>query len=191
MMDFITPFLMQWAVQAITPILLAALVGALCGRAGVLNMALEGQMLVAAFAAIAGSYYAHSAAVGILVAIVATAAFSLILAYGATVFRGDPVVICIGMNLFASGLTAYLLRALFGVSGTLSDPGIVGLARIRLPALNAIPILGWGFSRQTIITWGRGSWSPSSRSCSSRRRSACACAASASSPTRPRRWAST
>ena len=51
MSDFLTPFLMQSAVQAITPILLASLAGVLCGRVGVFNVALEGQMLVGAFAA--------------------------------------------------------------------------------------------------------------------------------------------
>jgi simple sugar transport system permease protein len=111
-------------------------------------------MLIGAFAAIVGSYLSQSAAVGIFAGIVATMLFSLILAYGATLFRGDAIVICIGMNLLASGLTAYLLRALFGVSGTFADPAIVGLARIRIPALQAIPILGWGFARQTPITWG-------------------------------------
>ena len=54
MSDFLTPFLMQSAVQAITPILLAALAGALCGAVGVFNMAMEGQMLIGAFAAICG-----------------------------------------------------------------------------------------------------------------------------------------
>ncbi len=82
-----------------------------------------------------------------------TLIFSLILAYGATVFRGDPIVICIGMNLLASGLTAYLLRQMFGVSGTFSDPAIVGLSKIRIEAINAIPWIGWIFSRQTAITW--------------------------------------
>jgi simple sugar transport system permease protein len=154
MSDFVTPFLMQSAVQAITPILLAALAGVLCGRVGVFNMAMEGQMLIGAFAAICGSYVSHSAAVGVVVAMAAAIAFSLILAYGATVFRGDPVVICIGMNLLASGLTAYLLRALFNVSGTFSDSAIEGLQRIRIQALQQIPILGWGFARQTAITWG-------------------------------------
>ena len=51
----------------------------------------------------------------------AAVVFSLVLAYGATIFRGDPVVIGIGMNLLASGLTAYLLRVVFGVSGTFSS----------------------------------------------------------------------
>jgi hypothetical protein len=69
----------------------------------------------------------------------------LILGYGATFFRGDPVVIGIGMNLLASGLTAYLLRVVFGVSGTFSDPGVVGLGRIAIPALAFVPGLGWAF----------------------------------------------
>jgi simple sugar transport system permease protein len=152
-MDIITPFLMQSAVQAITPILLAALAGVLCGRVGVFNMALEGQMLIGAFAAVVGSYYLQSAFGGVVVAIVGAVVFSLILAYGATVFRGDPVVICIGMNLLASGLTAYLLRQMFGVSGTFQDPAIVGLDKIRIAAIQQIPVIGWGFGRQTLLTW--------------------------------------
>jgi len=151
--ELITPFLVASAVQAITPILLAALAGAISGQAGVFNMALEGQVLVGAFAAIAGSFFFGSTFAGVLAAVAAAAVFSLILAYGATAFRGDPVVICIGMNLLASGLTAYLLRQVFGVSGTFSDPAVVGLAKIRIAAIQAIPVLGWGFGRQTVLTW--------------------------------------
>ena len=69
MMDIVTPFLMQSAVQAITPILLAALAGVLCGRVGVFNMALEGQILIGAFAAVVGSFYLGSATGGILIAV--------------------------------------------------------------------------------------------------------------------------
>jgi simple sugar transport system permease protein len=151
--SFLTPFLFQSASQAIAPILLAALAGVLCGRVGVFNLALEGQMLVGAFAAIVGSYFGHSAIAGVAAAIVGAAVFSLILAYGATVFRGDPVVIGIGMNLLASGLTAYLLRVIFGVSGTFSDPGVVGLGRIAIPALLNVPVIGWAFARQSAVTW--------------------------------------
>jgi simple sugar transport system permease protein len=152
-MSVITPFLVASAVQAITPILLAALAGSISGQAGVFNMALEGKILVGAFAAVAGSYFFGSAAAGVFAAIAAAALFALILAYGATVFRGDPVVICIGMNLLASGLTAYLLRQVFGVSGTFSSPAVIGLAKLRLDWLQTVPVLGWGFGRQTAITW--------------------------------------
>lgn len=148
-----TPFLFQSAAQAITPILLAAVAGVICGRAGVFNLALEGQMLVGAFAAIVGSYFGHSAFAGVAAAMVSATVFSLILGYGATIFRGDPVVIGIGMNLLASGLTAYLLRVIFGVSGTFSDPGVVGLGRITIAGLAGVPLLGWAFARQSAVTW--------------------------------------
>jgi simple sugar transport system permease protein len=148
-----TPFLFQSAAQAITPILLAALAGALCGRVGVFNLALEGQMLVGAFAAIVGSYFAHSALAGVASGMAAAMAFSLILGYGATIFRGDPIVIGIGMNLLASGFTAYLLRVVFGVSGTFSDSNVVGLGRITIPILVGVPVLGWAFARQSALTW--------------------------------------
>lgn len=156
MLDFITPFLVNSAAQAITPILLAALAGTLSGRVGVFNMALEGQMLVGAFAAVVGSYATGNAYAGILAAMLTTLLFSLILAYGVTIFRGDAVVICVGMNLLASGLTAYLLRQIFGVSGTFSDPGIIGLDKIRIAAIHGWPVIGWIVSRQTVITWA--SW---------------------------------
>ncbi len=153
MSGLFTPFLFQAAVQAITPILLASLAGSLCGKVGVFNLALEGQMLVGAFAAVAGSYFAHSALAGVAAAMAGAVVFSLVLAYGATVFRGDPVVIGIGLNLLASGLTAYLLRVVFGVSGTFSDPGIVGLGRVTIAPLIGVPVLGWGFARQSALTW--------------------------------------
>lgn len=153
MTGFITPLLVNSTFHAITPILLATLAGVLCGRVGVFNMAMEGQLLVGAFGAVVGSYFLGSAFGGVAVAVAATIVFSLILAYGATVFRGDPVVICIGMNLLASGLTAFLLRQIFGVSGTFSDPAIVGLGKIRIAAIDAVPWIGWIVSRQTAITW--------------------------------------
>ena len=153
MSGLFTPFLFQSAVQAITPILLASLAGVLCGRVGVFNLALEGEMLIGAFAAVAGSYFSHSALGGVAAAAAAAAAFSALLGFGATAFRGDAVVIGIGMNLFASGLTAYLLRVVFGVSGTFSDPGVVGLGRIAVAPILGLPVLGWAFGRQSALTW--------------------------------------
>jgi general nucleoside transport system permease protein len=151
--SLLSPFLFQSAVQAITPILLASLAGCICGRAGVFNIALEGQMLVGAFSGVVGSYCTHSAVGGVAAAMAGTVAFSLVLAYGATTFRGDPIVIGIGTNLLASGLTAYLLPVVFGVSGVFSDPDVVGLGKISIPALRSVPVLGWGFGRQSALTW--------------------------------------
>jgi len=149
----VSPFLVHTAMQSVTPILLAALAGALCGQAGVFNIALEGQMLVGAFAGVAASFLAHSALAGVAVGATAGLLFALILAYGATVLRGDAIVIGIGMNLLASGLTSYLLRPLFGVTGTFDDPRIVGLPVLTIRALSGMPYLAALFSGLTAITW--------------------------------------
>ncbi len=152
-MSVLSPFLVHSAVQAITPILLAALAGVLCGQAGVFNIALEGEMLVGAFAGVAGSYLAGSAVAGVAAGALAGAALALILAYGSTVLRGDAIVIGIGINLLASGLTAYLLRQMFGVSGTFDSPAIVGLAPIAICGLAGVPLLAAALSRQSVLTW--------------------------------------
>ncbi len=57
--------------RALTPVLLAALGGALCAKAGVFNVGLEGFMLVGAFAAVAGSWFGGSAWVGVLAGVLA------------------------------------------------------------------------------------------------------------------------
>lgn len=156
MIDLISPYVLYSAIQASTPLLLAAMAGVFCSRVGVFNMALEGQMLVGAFVAVAMGYFSGSALLGIAAAMVAAVIFSIILAGGSTWLRGNPVVICIGMNLLASGMTAYLLRLVFGVSGTFTSPAIPHLQRLSIPFL--IPLGQWGavLNNHTMITYA--SW---------------------------------
>ena len=125
-----------------TPILLAALAGALCERAGLFNVALEGMMLVGAFSAIAAASLLGSTPAGVLVAIFVTVVFALPMAIGATWFKGNSVVLGIGLNLLAAGLTAYLLSPMFGVRGTYFPVGLATLPRIELPLIGDIPFLG-------------------------------------------------
>lgn len=134
--------LLSQVLDLMTPVLLAAMAGALCERAGVFNIALEGKMLVGAFVAVAASIALGSPVLAVLAAVVCTAIFALPLALGGARFGGDPIVIGIGLNLLASGLTTYLLSALFGVTGTLVDPAVTALPRFGLEALGDVPVLG-------------------------------------------------
>ena len=126
----------------VTPILLAALGGALCERAGVFNIALEGFVLVGAFAAVMGSYASGSAALGLLCAALGGVLMGLLFAEFSVRQGGDAIVVSVALNLLALGATTYLLRALFGIAGAFRDPGIVGLGTFELPALAALPVLG-------------------------------------------------
>jgi general nucleoside transport system permease protein len=134
--------LFESVIRALIPILLAALGGMICERAGVFQISLEGMMLVGAFAAVGGSYMAQSATVGTLIAVAATAGFATVLAYGTVSRRGDPIVLGVAVNLLALGLTSFLLPQLFGVRGVFQDPRIDGLDRFAVPGLSEIPVIG-------------------------------------------------
>lgn len=137
--------------RALIPILLAALGGLICERAGVFQISLEGMMLVGAFAAVAGSYAVSSAGAGIVTAMLAGVAVSMVLAYGTVSRGGDPIVLGVAINLLALGLTSFLLGQLFGVRGVLQDARIVGLRRIAIPWLSDLPVVGPSLFRMTVV----------------------------------------
>jgi ABC-type uncharacterized transport system permease subunit len=144
------------AILGITPILLAALAGTLSERVGLFNIALEGQMLVGAFAAVAGSHFGGSLQAGVLAAVAAGILFSSLLAVGSALLRGNDIVIGISLNLLAAGLTSFLLRTLFGVSGTFSDSAMQGLPRLSVPGIHALPLLGAALGHQNALVYA--SW---------------------------------
>jgi general nucleoside transport system permease protein len=142
--------LLDSVIRASVPILLAALGGLICERAGVFQISLEGMMLLGAFTGVAVSYGTGNAYLGMLAAIIAGSLTSLLLAVGNVTRGGDPIVIGVAVNLFAVGLTGFLLPQLFGVRGVFLDPGIAGLKRIGIPVLKDLPVIGDVFFRMTI-----------------------------------------
>jgi simple sugar transport system permease protein len=141
--------LISSALTALTPILFAALAGTLSQRAGVFTISLEGTLLIGCFAAVAGSWYSGSAWIGVVTAVLASSAYSLILAVGTVTFGGDPIVIGVAANLLAVGLTSFLIRTVFGTEGAFSDPALRGLTPVDIPFLgpfsgnSALVYLSW------------------------------------------------
>ena len=149
--------------RALTPVLLAALGGLICARAGVFNVGLEGFMLVGAFAAVAGSWTTGSAWVGVLAGMLAGAGMAALLAIASVRYGGDEIIVGIALNLLAVGLTAFLLRTVFGKQGTFTDPDLQGLPTVlgQTPltylAWALVPVLAlflrrhvWGFRLQGV-----------------------------------------
>jgi len=124
--------LINGMISAATPILLAALGGTMTYYAGIFNIAMEGMMLSGAFFAVLGSYYFKSWPMGILCAILGALAMALIFILFAIVLKMDEFITGIGLNLFALGLTTYLLRQIFGVKGAFSSPDIVPILLGRI-----------------------------------------------------------
>jgi general nucleoside transport system permease protein len=134
--------LLDSIVRASVPILLAALGGLICERAGVFQIALEGTMLLGAFTAVSISYVSGNAYVGVLAAMAAGVATTALLAFGHVSRKGDPIVLGIAINLLAVGLTGFLLPQFFGLRGVFRDPAIIGLETYGIPLLADLPIVG-------------------------------------------------
>ena len=143
MFDFVLdPSFLASIPRFLTPLLLAGLGGAICERAGVFNIGLEGMMLTGAFAAVVGAYFAASPYAGALLAALTGAATGLIFAEFNLRRGGDSIVVSIAINLLAAGLTAFLLRVLFDATGTFNSPDIVGFEPIHIPVIQNLLILG-------------------------------------------------
>ncbi|MFM8321505.1 MAG: ABC transporter permease [Chloroflexota bacterium] len=140
-------------IASATPILLAALGGSLTYYAGIFNIAMEGMMLTGAFFGVLGSYYFQSWPVGILFAILGAILMALIFILFAVVLKMDEFITGIGLNLFAAGLTTYMLRQIFDVKGAFSSPQIVSVPKLEIPLIKDIPLLGEVLSGQNLLVY--------------------------------------
>ena len=134
-----------------TPLALGALGGTFSERTGVVNIAMEGIMLVGAFFGVMAAASTHSAWLGLLAGVIAGGLISLALAWPAVRLQSDQVILGMAINLFAAGLTAFLLNTVYGFGGTpISTPQ---LPQITIPVLNNIPILGAILSGQNVVVY--------------------------------------
>jgi general nucleoside transport system permease protein len=131
---------LQLSVFAATPLILGALAGIVCERSGVINVAIEGQLLAGAFAGALAASVA-SLWVGVVAAALAGALIGALLAVFAIRFLVNQVVLGVVINLLMLGLTGYLYRALMQEdSQTYNSPAT--LPPLRIPGLADIPVLG-------------------------------------------------
>jgi len=100
-----------------TPLLFAALGELVSERAGVLNIGVEGLMLMGAFAGFLGCWTTGSPVAGMAAAAAAATALGLVLAFWIVVLDADQVVAGAALNILALGLTGVAYRAVFGVTG--------------------------------------------------------------------------
>jgi len=128
------------AIRAATPILYPALAGIFSERSGVLNIALEGVMLISAFAAVVGSYYTGNPWIGVLCAIGAGLLTSLIHAFMCINMRADQAIVGTGINILGAGLPSFLLLKLFGSQGI--SPIVNRIPEWRVPILADLPLIG-------------------------------------------------
>ena len=134
------------------PLILGALAGVMCERSGVINVAIEGQMLVGAFAGAMFGTISKNAAVGTIAGMLAGALIAALLAVFAIKYVVNQVVLGVVLNLLALGLTGFLYDAVMAPNSN-SYNNVGTLSVINIPVLGNIPIIGPLLFDQTIIVY--------------------------------------
>ena len=138
--DFSLSGMLQTTLQRATPLALGAMAGVLCERAGIVNIAIEGMMLFAAFGgAVAGSV-AGSPWAGLVFGLACGAVLAYAHAGLSIRFQVDQIISGTVINIFALGITSYLATRLFPVYENLNKG--VTFQQWEIPILSEIPLIG-------------------------------------------------
>ncbi len=134
------------------PLIFGALGGVISERAGVVNVAIEGQLLAGAFVAAVVASITRQPLLGLAAAMLAGVLVSFVLAAFSIKYLVDQVIVGVVLNVLVAGLTSFLFsQVLSEDTALLNSPP--GFDPINIPILSEIPILGPVLFRQTIIVY--------------------------------------
>jgi len=143
--------LLQSTMNLSIPLVLGALAGCMCERSGVINIAIEGQLLLGAFAAAVVASAFGGLWLGLITGSMAGGLLGLVLAAFAINFLVDQIILGVVLNVLASGLTGYLNDRVL-VSRPELNAGLT-FSTIKIPVLGDIPIIGPIFFDSTIFLY--------------------------------------
>lgn len=138
-------------VWATVPLVLAAIGGMFTQHANVLNIALEGMMLIGAFAGIAAGGATHSIVLALLAAVGAAVVFSVIFGFVSLMWRADFIVVGIGIGTLALGVSVFLLTIFYHNQSNYTPIPFPSIWKIHLGPLAHIPVFGPALEGQTIL----------------------------------------
>ena len=133
------------ALRQSTPLVLGALCGLIGERSGIINIGIEGQMLMAAFLSFLVGATTNSIVVGIIVGLLTGALLGLLLAFMSIALKVDQIIGGTVINILALGITGYFYTAGLTIPGKLQP--------IAIPGLSKIPIIGQVFFDNPPITY--------------------------------------
>jgi general nucleoside transport system permease protein len=133
-----------------TPLLFGALGGVISESSGVINIGLEGMMLMGAFWGVYGADLLHSWVLGLVVAMVAGGVMALIHAFFSIHLRANQIVSGTGINFLALGVTGYFLQYHYGPNGT--PLNISQIPNVHLP-ITHVGFFGGAFGDANLMTW--------------------------------------
>lgn len=149
---FTIDFLFMW-IRVATPILWAALGASICEKSGVVNLGLEGIMLIAALFGVIGSAFGGGLFWGIAAGVLSAVVVSVIFAYFHLVLKANSVLCGTAINTIAAGLTVFVLQLLTGEKGSSSSLNSFQFPTLNIPIIENIPVLGRILSGHNILTY--------------------------------------
>jgi simple sugar transport system permease protein len=147
---FITGLLTA-SIRMATPVILSATGEIFSELSGVINIGIEGIMLMGCFGGFIGTYYTGNFFLGIIAGMLTGAIMGFIMAFLCITLEANQIACGIILNLFSMGLTAFLFRIILGI--TMMPPGIETLPHLRLPFLNKLPFIGQILFEQNVIVY--------------------------------------
>ena len=134
-----------------TPLVFGALGGMFSERSGVVNVGLDGMMLMGSFFGIMAADKLDSWALGLLVGVLSGGAMALLHAIWSIHFRADQIISGFAINFLSYGLTGYLFIDIYGQEGTPTD--IPSIPNVRLAFLDDVPLLGDVLGNLNLMIW--------------------------------------
>ena len=129
-----------------TPLIFASMAGLFAERSGIVDIGLEGKLLMSAFIAASAASVFSSPWIGLLFAIFASCIFAMIHGLASITFKGNQIVSGVAINILASGLTMILTLAWFNSGGTTPtlqpDERFLSITLPGVDIIDHIPILG-------------------------------------------------
>ncbi|WP_104172758.1 ABC transporter permease [Arthrobacter sp. Y81] len=142
--------LIAGSVTLAVPLVFGSLSGVLCERAGVVNIAIEGQLLGGAFTAAMVATLTKSPFVGLLAAAVAGAVVSMVLAVFSIKYLVNQIIVGVVLNVLVSGLTGFLFSTVMQANkAQFNSPGRLPI--IDIPVLSSIPVIGSILFKQSVV----------------------------------------
>lgn len=142
--------LIAGSVTLAVPLVFGSLSGVLCERVGVVNIAIEGQLLGGAFTAAIVASITQNPFVGLLAAAVAGAAVSMVLAVFSIKYLVNQIIVGVVLNVLVSGVTGFLFSTVMQADkAKFNSPP--GLDIVEIPILSGIPILGPILFKQSVV----------------------------------------
>ena len=136
-------------IRLATPYLYAAIGETFGQRSGVLNLGVEGQMLLGAFAAFYVAFITENLWLGMLAAVLVGSLMGLAMAFVTVNLQAEQGISGIGFYLFGLGMSDLLFQKLLGTVET-----VKGFSKVYIPLLSDIPVIGDIFFRQNVLVYG-------------------------------------